>query len=220
MTEKRKREKTKNDARFSQTAVALVAALLVLGAGAFFFLQPQVSTVEESVVQGEPQVAYSEDGTLAPGDGEIVTHAAAYPSGCNMMWQYGEDDALTAQLQSALDEAGIAYEEAIMTTYGEQETCQAEDGSYYVGDYLIMDYSPRITIDAADDEAGRGQQILALYREGYATLSAEDKTRGYLDVIFNLPDGEQLQWKASFDDVFQAIENDPTNSEAIYAMGL
>ncbi|MAU10257.1 MAG: hypothetical protein CL607_10575 [Anaerolineaceae bacterium] len=208
MTEKRKREKTKNDARSTQTAIALVAALLVLGAGAFFFLQPATGTVVSNAdaMQAEFEVA--------------VTVAPSYPSGCNMMWQYGEDDALTTQLQAALDAAGITYEEAIMTTYGEQETCQADDGSYYDGDYLIMDYSPRITIDAADDEAGRGQQILALYREGYATLSAEDKTRGYLDVIFNLPDGEQKQWKASFDDVFQAIESDPANSEAIYAMGL
>ncbi|MCA9888800.1 MAG: hypothetical protein KC546_10525 [Anaerolineae bacterium] len=218
MTEKPKREKSKNDAQSVKSAILILAGLLVIGFATMLMLRPQSVDVE-NVVEAEPQVAISEDGTLAPGDGEIVTPAGEYPSDCSYMWQSGSDDDLTTALKAALDDAGIDYKEAVMNTYGEQEICTAEDGSYYDGDYLIMDYSPRITLVAAADEAGRGEQIIELFQPAAAMLIEQGKTLGYLDVIFNLADGEQEQWKATLGDLRQAIEDNPDDPAAIYALG-
>ncbi|QPC82657.1 hypothetical protein G4Y79_23710 [Phototrophicus methaneseepsis] len=208
MMDKQKNEKTKNEKRKGQPIRPLAMGLFILGT----LLILVISVV--GVVLREPEPIPNVVNAEAVQEAIQEESGASAPPNCNFMWHNQADEDLSAALTAALDDAGIDYQAAIVEAYGEQEICQSEDGSYYDGNFNIMDWSPKVTVTAPESDAARGQQILDMLPIVEAALG--ENRIGYVNVVF-MVDGEESLWRVSHTDLEAAIA-EGTSPEAIYAL--
>lgn len=204
MMDKQKNEKMKNEKRKGQPIRPLAMGLFILGT----LLILVISVV--GVVLREPEPIPN----VVNAEAVQAESESSAPPNCNFMWHNQADEDLSAALVTALDDAGIDYQAAIVEAYGEQEICQSEDGSYYDGNFNIMDWSPKVTVAAPESDAARGQQILDILPIVEAALG--ENRIGYVNVVF-MVDGEESLWRVSHADLEAAIA-EGTSPEAIYAL--
>ncbi|MCB9458219.1 MAG: hypothetical protein H6670_01120 [Anaerolineaceae bacterium] len=190
MIEKPKRGTAKHSGSFTIAALLMLVVMLVIGLGAFFFLMP-TTPVEDTAasVSAEQQVgAVSSDSKANP----------LHQPGCDYVGRNQTDDEMTIYLKDALDAVEVRYEDAVMMVYGEEETCEDTDND---STFLVVDYLPQITINAADSNGDRGQQIMNLYPHVREILLAAELQMGSLTVIFNQAEGESIEWEVVFNDM-------------------
>jgi|GEM_PF-3159409 len=210
--EKEKRKRSALEARNAEKRQLVLTALMVLGLGlaataAFVLVAPAAPTPQAAVVANEASAS-------GPPDEAPLAVSADDP--CNPIIKSGVDPDMASAIASLLDTAGIGYGDVTVQTQEEKETCYSEASQvYYDRDTRVNAYSPWVTLEAAEDDFGRGMQIADLVN----ALAEFDLPRPG-DLIITFYGGESdVRWQWPYQQIQQEVAND-TAPDVLYSLGL